>query len=188
MSERYCPRPFIGGGHPDRVHRKASMPQSGHVFSKFRSIPMTRSDTQSFGGMTVWGYDPSYEGATTTRLQHTPHEQFSDNNHQRWSDIPHVHSHITSEDDTSIQFGLHTPPPLLMVGSNSFGPFSPHGRVSPTFQQPLPLLERSAIGQFESFDLHKTQPVDQIYPWGYHSDSGSSGYESMLNVSLLFSF
>jgi hypothetical protein len=184
MPEQYYSRAFVGGGHSDRVHRRASMPQSNHDFSEFHPIPMTGSAPQDFCGMNVLGFEPSYGGSATMKPHQTPQQRFSDHNQhlqQRW---PDVQSHITSEEDTVMQFGLHAPSPLPMVGSNAYGPFSSQGRVSPTFQHPLPLLERATVGQFEP---QKTQHVEQIYSWGYHSDSGSSRYEAALLCLPLFS-
>ncbi|KAF8226780.1 hypothetical protein L208DRAFT_797360 [Tricholoma matsutake] len=185
MPAQFYSRAFVGGGHSDRIHHRPSIPHSSHSFSEFSPIPMNGSAAQEFCGMNLLGYEPSH-GAATTRPQQTTEEQFTDHNQQhlqhRWSDVQRLQSHITSEEDATMRFGLHTPPPLPMAGSNSYGPFSSQGRVSPTFQHPLPLLERASVGQFEP---QKNQHVEQMYSWGYHSDSGSSG--SSIGESLTYS-
>ena len=163
--------------HLEHVHRRASMPQLNRDFPEFNPAG---SAPREFCGMTMLGYEPSYAGGTATQPQ-----QFSNHKEhhlqQPWTDVRCIQTHFTldgrNEEDTAMQFGLHGPPPLPMVGSNSYGSFSSRGRVSPTFQLPLPLFERAAV---EHFEPQKTQHIEQMYSRGYHSDSSSSGYEVVL--------
>jgi hypothetical protein len=127
--------------------------------------------------MTLLGYEQSHGGSTFIR----PQQRFSGDNgehfQQRWPEVPCNESRINidggSEEAAALRYGFHGPAPLPMAGLNPYGAFSSQGRVSPTFQHPLPLLERASVGQFEA---HKPQHVEQMFSWGYHSDSSSSGY------------
>jgi hypothetical protein len=177
MSGQFYSRAFVENKHSDYVPRRAAVPQSNHDFLEFHPTPMSGSTPQEYCGMPLLGYEPSRGGTTFIR----PQQHISGNKEhfqQRWPEVPHNESHSIidggSEGATALQYGLHDPAPFPMVGLNPYGPFSSQGRASPTFQHPLPLLERAAVGQFEA---QKTQHVEQMYSWGYHSDSSSSGYE-----------
>ena len=189
MPELYYFRAFAEGKHSDRVHRRSSMIQFNRDFSEFYPIPMTGFSPQGFHGMTIVGNQPSFWGATTPRPQRMPQQGSSDPDlrppQQQWHGVRGIQSYLTNKEDPSMHFRLHTPAPLLTVGSNSHGLFSTQGSVSPALQHPLPLSERDAVGQFEH---QKTPQVDQMYGWNYHSDSGSSGYEQFFfRPPLLFS-
>ena len=182
MPELYYFRDFVEDEQSVEHHR-SSVAQSNHDFSEFHPNPMTGFSPQEFCEMAVVRYEPSFGGETTARPQRTPRQGFSDHNQhhpqQWWSGVRQVQSHITSEGDASMQFRSHSPTPLLMEGLNSHDSFSIQGSVSPTFQHPLPLSERAAVGQL----VHqKALHVDQMY---YHSDSDRYGTISLSTTLIL---